>query len=431
MSIDTVLSSSLDCLGVHARRPRPQAALVLMGGGARTAYQVGVLQALGTILRQAGHAPQDFPFQILIGTSAGAINAACLASYATQGLGAFDRLSHFWSQLHCEDVYRLNIPGWVRWLGRVSKVLPALALTHAAQQRGALLDNAPLARTLTQGISLAGIDAALADGTLGTLAVTASSYTSGLHWTFCHSAFDALAQAWQRPGRRATFGALSIEHLMASSALPFIFPATTLDVEGEREHFGDGSMRQMSPLSSAMHLGAKHILVIGASQPQRSGFGSDHASGELDRPTLGGIAGHALASVFHDTVQADVEQVQRVTRTLRQLPPALAQALPYRQVEVEVIQPSQSLDALAQEHMHELPRAVQHTLRSIGAHKGSGAAVASYLLFEPGFVQALIALGEHDAFHRRDELLAFLHRPAGTDTQSAPKAAPDAVDAMG
>ena len=410
MSIDTVLSSSLGGMEVNARRPRAQAALVLMGGGARTAYQVGVLQALGVMLRQAGHTPQGFPFQILIGTSAGAINAACLAGYATEGLAAFDRLAHFWTQLHCDDIYQLNVPGWLRYLGRLSKVLPALAITRAAQRRGALLDNAPLARTLARGVSLAGIDAALAGGTLGTLAVTASSYSGGVHWTFCHSAFDALAKPWQRPGRRAAFQRLSIEHLMASSALPFIFPASTLEVDGEREHFGDGSMRQISPLSSAMHLGAKKILVVGASQPQRSGLAGTSAGERTDRPTLGGIAGHALASVFHDTVQADVEQVQRVTRTLRQLPPALAQALPYRQVEVQAIQPSQSLDALAQAHMHELPRAVQHTLRSIGAHEGSGAAVASYLLFEPGFVQALMALGEHDAFQRRDELLAFLQQ---------------------
>lgn len=406
MSIDTVLSSSLDARALErSRSTQAHAALVLMGGGARTAYQVGVLQALGAMLEQAGHAKTRFPFQILVGTSAGAINAACLASHATAGLPAFDRLAGFWARLHCSDVYRVMLPRWLRWSGRVSRVLPALALTRATQRRGALLDNTPLAETLRRGVSLPGIDAALSDGTLQTLAVTASSYSSGVHWTFCHTAFDAIARPWQRPGRRATFAPLSIEHLMASSALPFIFPAATLEVDGTREHFGDGSMRQMSPLSSALHLGAQKILVIGASQPQRSGFAGGAASSS--RPTLGDIAGHALASVFHDTVQADVEQVQRVTRTLRQLSPALAQALPYRPVEVLAMQPSQSLDALAQAHMHELPRSVQHTLRSIGAHQGSGAGVASYLLFEPGFVQTLMALGEHDALSRREQLLGF------------------------
>ena len=414
MSLDTVLKTSLTILGDDDERPpRAPAALVLMGGGARTAYQVGVLQALGAMLEQSGAPVAAFPFQILIGTSAGAINATCLASYATSGLPAFDMLANFWAQLHCSDVYRLDLPRWVRWSGRLSKVLPALGLTRAAQRRGALLDNSPLAATLSRGVSLSGIDAALASGTLDTLAVTASSYSSGVHWTFCHTAFDLIARPWQRPGRRAAFQRVTIDHLMASSALPFIFPSAPLEVDGEIEHFGDGSMRQSSPLSAAMHLGAQKILVVGASQPQRSGIGG--AVPESDRPSLGSIAGHALASVFHDTVQADVEQVQRVTRTLHQLPDALATALPYRKVDVLSIQPSQSLDALAQAHLHELPQPVQQALRSIGAHQGSGAAVASYLLFEPGFVQALMALGEQDALRQRDELLAFFR----TEPQTA------------
>ena len=164
-------------------------------------------------------------------------------------------------------------------------------------------------------------------------------------------------------------------------------------------------MRQISPLSPAIHLGAHKVLVVGVGQPQRSGLVGNQAAERS--PTLSGIAGHAMASVFHDTLQADVEQAQRVTQTLRQLPREVAAVMPYRSVEVLAIQPSQSLDALAQAHVGELPPSIRNALGGLGALRGGGA-LASYLLFEPGFVQALVALGEQDAFARKSELLAFL-----------------------
>ena len=259
-------------------------------------------------------------------------------------------------------------------------------------------------------ISLGGIEDALTSKAIDAVAVTASSYTSGVHWTFCHTARDAKQEAWLRPGRRAEFQPLTIEHLMASSAIPFLFPSTPLWVDGHAEYFGDGSMRQVSPLSPAMHLGATKILVVGVGQPQRSGmFQLAPGNGATRGPTLGGIAGHAMASVFHDTLQADVEQAQRVTSTLQQLPREVAGVLPYRSVDVVSIQPTQSLDALAQAHAQELPPPVRRALGGLGALKGGGGALASYLLFEPAFVQALVALGEQDAYARKSELLAFFN----------------------
>jgi NTE family protein len=157
-----------------------------------------------------------------------------------------------------------------------------------------------------------------------------------------------------------------------------------------------------------MHLGAHRILVVGVGQPERAGLAGPAAAGE---PNLGAIAGHAMASVFHDTLQADVEQAQRVTRTLQQLPREVAAVLPYRSVEVLAIQPSQSLDAIAQDHAHLLPAAVRRALGGLGASKGGGG-LASYLLFEPAFVRALIALGEQDAYARKAELLAFVEARA-------------------
>jgi NTE family protein len=398
MSLGTIIHAGL------VRPSRPLHALVLMGGGARTAYQVGVLQALAAMLQLQAGGDAKFPFQVLVGTSAGALNVAYLASAAVRGLDAFGDLALFWSKLRCGDVYDLDVPRWVR----ISRLATALTLWRHARQNSALLDNMPLVDTLHHAVSLAAIDQSLAQKAIDVVAVTASSYTSGVHWTFCHTARDQKHEAWLRPGRRAEFQPLTIEHLMASSAIPFLFPSTPLWVDGHMEHFGDGSMRQVSPLSPAMHLGAHKILVVGVGQPQRSSLVAGAANGASRGPSLGGIAGHAMASVFHDTLQADVEQAQRVTKTLHQLPREVSAVLPYRSVEVLAIQPTQSLDALATQHAQLLPQSVRRALGGLGALKGGGGgALASYLLFEPPFVQALISLGEQDAYARKSELLAF------------------------
>lgn len=396
MSLDTILHASL------VRPPRPVTALVLMGGGARTAYQVGVLRALGAILGQHHSNPHYFPFQVLIGTSAGAINAACLAGYATSGLQSFEKLAQFWSVLRSSHVYRLNVSPWARF----NKFIAAWSLSRHARANGALLDNSPLFATLSKSMSLPGLAEALSSHTIEALAITASSYTSGVHWTFCQTAQREAFPGWVRPGRRAEFQSITIEHLMASSAIPFLFPATCLVADGQREFFGDGSMRQVSPLSPAMHLGAQKVFVVGVGQPERPG--SAQPGGLPTRsPTLGSIAGHAMASVFHDTLLADVEQTDRVTRTIKNLPRDTSSALPYRSVDVMSIQPSQSLDALAQVHLRELPAATRHALSGLGILRGGGGTLASYLLFEPGFVQTLMALGESDAHAKKAELTAF------------------------
>jgi NTE family protein len=395
MSLGTIIHAGL------SRPSRPIHALVLMGGGARTAYQVGVLQALAAILELQGERIAGFPFQVLVGTSAGALNVAYLAGAATHGLQSFRQLRRFWIQLRSVDVYELNVSHWVRF----SRLVAALSLWRSARGYGAILNTMRLVNTLHRTISLQGIDDSLQTRAIDAVAVTASSYTSGVHWTFCHTR-DSSVDSWNRPGARSEFQPLTIEHLMASSAIPFLFPATPLWVDGRREFFGDGSMRQVSPLSPALHLGAHRILVVGVGQPQRSGLTGGEPQQAVRAPTLGGMAGHALASVFHDTLQADVEQAQRVTRTLQQLPREVAAVLPYRSIEVLSLQPSQSLDAIAQAHAHELPASVQRALGGLGALKGGGA-LASYLLFEPGFVQALVALGERDAYARKQELLAF------------------------
>jgi NTE family protein len=390
--------------------------LVLMGGGARTAYQAGVLQALAALIKPPNDKADAFPFQVLVGTSAGALNATYLASRAIDGLAALSGLGEFWQGLHSDLVYHLpDTP-----MAKFSRWATALGVSLSARKQGAALDSMPLVDTLHRRIALNNIELALSRGDLKALAVTASSYTTGVHWTFCQTHQLASAKAWNRPGRRAELQDITIEHLMASSAIPFLFPATPLWVDGNMEYFGDGSMRQSSPLSPAVHLGANKILAIGVGQPQRRSMDLTSASFQASlsskqRPSLGNIAGHAMASVFNDTLMADVEQVQRVNQSIQQLKNHLsehhgltvAQSLPFREVEVLAMQPSESLDALAQAHVHELPRPVRRVLEGLGALKGSGAGLASYLLFEPGFLRALIALGARDVAMRKEELLDF------------------------
>lgn len=393
----------------HGAPTRRSTALVLMGGGARTAYQAGVLRGLATMLRlQTPGGDAAFPFRLLIGTSAGALNAAYLAGKALDGLAAIDQLARFWGDLRSDHVFRLELPLWVR----LSRLLTAVRLWGQAQQQGALLDTMPLVDTLHRTISLEGIDRSLEAGAIDAVAVTASSYTTGVHWTFCHTGSDRERAVWERPGRRAEFQPLTIEHLMASSAIPFLFPATPLWVDGRREYFGDGSMRQIAPLSPAVHLGADRVLVIGVGQPQRSGLGGGALTGE---PGMGAVAGHALGSVFQDTLQADVEQIERVTQAVRQLPPETAAQWPFRPMDVMVMQPTQSLDALAREHARQLPVSVRRALGGLGA-KGNAGPLASYLLFEPGFVHALMTLGEQDAYARKSELMWFFEDNEATYT---------------
>ena len=387
-----------------------------MGGGARTAYQAGVLKALATMLTHWGEGVNDgngtFPFRWLFGTSAGALNAAFLGSRAGEGLQALSDLAMLWGELRSDSVYRLDTPGWVL----SNRFLSGWTLARQVRRHHALLDTLPLVDTLHRAIRLPDLERALARGSLDVLGVTASSYTTGEHWTFCQTRPGHPVRPWQRPGRRADFQPVTIEHLMASSAIPFLFPAVPLWVNGRREYFGDGSMRQLSPLALAIHFGARKILAIGVGQPQRSGL----VTGVVGTPTAGTIAGHAMASVFHDTLSADVEQAQRVSQTLAQLPPALAAALPYHPVRVLAIQPSLSLDELARTHISSLPAPTRKTLIGLGALEtgrvdaGSGAALASYLLFEPSFVNALIRLGEHDAWRQHDELKSFFSGPGSS-----------------
>jgi NTE family protein len=252
-------------------------------------------------------------------------------------------------------------------------------------------------------------------GHLQALAISASSYSSGFHYTFYDSATPV--PPWERSQRVALHGPITVPHLLASSAIPFVFPATPLAVAGQTEWFGDGSMRQAAPISPAIHLGAQRILVIGAGRLHEPA--GERRAGEA-YPNLAQIAGHALSNIFLDALAVDVERLLRINRTLSLLSPERRAASGLRPIDVLVIAPSQRLDDVAARHLHALPGPVRALLRGVGVtgqgREAQGAALASYLLFEAPYTRELIALGERDTLARRDDVLAFF----GWDARATP-----------
>ena len=382
--------------------------LVLTGGGARAAYQVGVLKAIAQIRRDRGHAADANPFPVITGTSAGAINAAALACRADDFDGAVAGLCEVWQNFHAEQVYRADSLGVIRtgarWLTMMS-IGWAIARWRRARPRS-LLDNAPLEGLLQRLISTERTRRMMREGHLKALAVSASSYGSGLHVTF----YDALGDIvpWTRSQRIAVRGAIGVPHLLASSAIPFVFPAVALNIADHIEYCGDGSMRQAAPISPAVHLGAERILVVGAGRMHEP---PGERAGSSEYPNLAQIAGHALANIFLDALAVDVERLQRINSTLALLTPEARVATSLKPIEVLVIAPSQRLDDIAAKHIGALPLPIRTLLRGIGVQgKGDdarGAALASYLLFESAYTRELMALGVRDTMQRRADVIAF------------------------
>jgi NTE family protein len=385
--------------------------LILTGGGARAAYQVGVVAAIDRIAREAG-APSTNPFQVIAGTSAGAIIAAGLACHADRYSEGVAKLVELWSDFSADQVYRADALGvaqsGARWLSMFTLGW-AIARWRRARPRS-LLDNSPLHELLHRMIDFDRLPAIMADGHLHALAVTASSYSSGDHVTFYQSA--STITPWTRSHRLSVRTPITIDHLLASSAIPFAFPSVRLPLEGQQEWFGDGAMRQSAPISPAVHMGAEKVLVIGAGRMREP---AERRTVSPSYPSLAQIAGHAMSSIFLDSLAVDVERLERINRTLALLDDDARLRTNLKPIEVLVISPSQRLDDLAGPHLASLPIAVRSMLRAVGvAGRGRdtrGAAFLSYLLFESGYTRELIALGQADAMARRDEVLRFFGWP--------------------
>ena len=369
--------------------------LGLSGGGARAAYQVGVLRAIADMLPRHAHNP----FPIICGTSAGALNAATLAVNADHFRKGVLYLSGIWKNFQPHHVYRVDVLGvfnnGVRWFaGLLFGIIGINKLNRVS-----LLDSSPLTQLLNETLPCEKIQLQIDQGRLYALSITASAYGSGQSITFYQGAPGI--QPWKRARRLGVPTRINIQHLLASAAIPFIFPAVRI----HREYFGDGSMRQIAPISSALHLGASRILIIGMGQggpeiPRRRVMG--------DYPTLAQIAGHALDSIFLDSMEVDLERLQRINRTISLLPEDARATARLRHVDVLVIAPSQPLDRIAERYAAHLPWPIRFLLRGVGAMRRSGANLVSYLLFDRGYCRALIELGYQDALRRKAEIKVFL-----------------------
>ena len=376
-------------------RAKHETGLVLSGGGARVAYQVGALRAIAKLMPKS----EIQPFPIICGTSAGAINAALLASNADSFRRGVGRLVRWWRNIRVTDVYRADFVTLVRHAARLVGTLGGGG--HGPRRTPTLLDNAPLAALLRAGIDLSRVAAHVESGRLRALGINATSYATGHAVTFFEGAVDV--PEWRRTRRRGERCRLANEHLMASAAIPLVFPAVRI----AGDYYMDGSVRQIAPLAPALHLGATRIVVLAVGQFNGQ---STSPTAVVRQPSIGQIAGHALSSVFLDNLGADLERLQQVNRLLRLLPrdEATRDTVAGSHVDVLVLCPSRDLGTLALRYADRLPRGVQYLLRGHGSTMGTGANLLSYLLFDREFSRALLKQGYDDAMARRDELAAFL-----------------------
>jgi len=370
-------------------------ALMLSGGGARAAYQVGVLKALADILpKEASN-----PFPIVCGTSAGAINAAAVAIYASQFREAIWRLVHVWGNFHVHQVFRSDFKGlsssamhWVAalTLGGLGKYNPV-----------SLLDRAPLEELLSHYLPFEKIQDSLDNGYLDSLCISASSYSDGNSVSFFQA--NEEVEAWERMNRIGVKANIGLEHLMASSAIPFVFSAERIG----GDFYGDGTMRQNMPTSPALHLGADKLFIIGN---KHDALDTQLKKRVIKNPSLGQVAGHVLDSIFLDNVSMDVERIQRINKNLDQIP---NKHLPensttFRKVEIIYISPSKDMYSIAQKHYNLMPKSVRLFLRGLGTSKERSSNLISYLLFEKEYCRELITLGYGDTLARKDEVLNFM-----------------------
>ena len=371
-------------------------AILLPGGGARAAYQVGVLRGIAEIVGRA-RAPL---FRIICGTSAGAINAATLAVHADSFRRGVARLLRWWRAMEVSQVYRADLASvsthGMRWFASV------LVGVGGPKRAASMLDNTPLRGLLERHLDLSSLDGQISSGRLRALGVNATSYTTGHAVTFYQG--DPAIAPWRRTRRRGEPAAIAIDHLLASTAIPFVFPATQLGLD----YFADGSVRQITPLSPALHLGARRIVVIAVGQfnGQRPPTGPD---GATPYPSFAQVAGHALSSIFLDNLGADLERLQRLNHVLNLVPPEQQTLHPeVAHIDALVLSPSRDLGALAVPYAPLLPTGVRYLLHGLGSTEGTGASLLSYLLFDRRYTRALLELGFRDALARRDEIEAFL-----------------------
>ena len=390
---------TLHCGKPLAKNPisgRPKTALVLPGGGARGAFQVGVLKAVAELCPRGS----VNPFGIISGTSAGAVNSIVLAAKARRFRVAVAELERVWSQFRCHHVYRTDnltmLKSSLHWLAAI--ILGGFLVGTPRS----LLDNAPLRSLLSRNIRFPRIRDAIDNGWLDAVAVTAAGYGSARSTSF----FQATQQQpeWSRTRRAGIRGRLNLDHVMGSIAVPMIFPPVKID----GEYFGDGAMRQATPLSPAVHLGADRILVVGVRNEVVDA--TPDPTGEPTFPSFAQIAGYMLDTLFMDGLYSDLERMTRINQLIDSVPPEKRDGpmARLRAIDTMVIVPSDDLRVLAHKHRRELPFALRMLLHGIGGRNSGENRLVSYLLFEQAYTRELIELGYRDAMKVRDQLAEFV-----------------------
>jgi NTE family protein len=388
----------------HASNRSSRLALILSGGGARAAYQVGFLSYL------AQEFPEVVP-PIVTGVSAGAVNAAYLASHVEPFPERAHGLRRLWMDLEMADVFRVDARHLSWQVGRWGLKLVSGGARAQPGVQG-LVDTEPLRRLLYRVLhaengELPGVAQNLQSGLLDAFALTTTSYATGRSVTWVQASEDSHIQAWERAHRRSVTAPISVEHVMASAALPLFFPAVRLD----RGWYGDGGIRLTAPLSPAVHLGADRILAISTRYVR--------SPAEAEEPAIDGypppvqVAGVLMNAIFLDLLDADALRLQRINELVAKLPPEQRGGM--RHVELLILRPSLDLGLLASEYEVDLPRAFRFLVRGLGTHQTRSADALSLILFQPGYLRRLVALGERDARARREDIAAFL----GVDRQAA------------
>jgi NTE family protein len=371
--------------------------LVLPGGGARAAYQVGVLRALADLLP----ARSVNPFPVVTGTSAGAVNATAIAVYADRFRVAVGNLERVWRNFQVGQVFRADTASMLR--ASLHWLLAMASGGWLLPPPRSLFDNSPLRELLLEQFDFARISRAIDAGHLDALALSAAGYVSARSVSFYQS--KPGSEPWKRMRRAGEPAGLSIEHLMASVAVPFLFPPVLL---GD-EYYGDGAMREANPFSAAIHLGAQRLLVIGTRNE-----GPPAATLPPLCPTFGQIFGYMLDSLFSDGMYSDLERLTQLNQIVDRTGPLNVSTatgdsnVQLQRIDMLVFLPSRDLSEIARHHVSSLPRTLRVLLRTLGAMNTGGGLLMSYLLFQDTYTRELIALGYQDAMKRSEDLLAFL-----------------------
>ena len=370
--------------------------LVLPGGGARGAFQVGVLKAIAQMMPHGS----TNPFPVISGTSAGAINSVVLASKARRFRVAVAELEKVWGNFECEQVFRTDnltmLKSSLHWFAAI--VLGGFMVGAPRS----LLDNSPLRSLLSRNIRFPRIETAIEKGHLHALAITAAGYGSARSTSFFQA--SAGVAPWSRTRRVGIRRELHLDHLMASIAVPMIFPPVNIN----GEYFGDGAMRQATPLSPAIHLGADRILVIGIRD--EAALPAPDPNQPQPFPSFAQIAGYMLDTLFMDGLYSDLERMTRINQLLDSVPESdrRGSAARMRPIDTMVVLPSKDLRAVAHKHLLEMPLSIRAMLRGLRGKSKSEDRLLSFLLFERAYTRELIELGYRDAMRVKDQLMAFI-----------------------